>query len=93
MATTPYETLVESAARLTDVDALADIDEANASTAAGLLHRNQGALESARRVLGPKCVVPIGYEEAFFSEQLRSLLAPKRPCSRVSRGRVFGNVQ
>lgn len=68
MATTPYETLVESAARLTDVDTLADIDAAPASTTSEFVHRNQGALESARRVLGPTCVVPVRYEESFFAD-------------------------
>jgi hypothetical protein len=68
MATTPYEALVESAARLTAVDTLADIDVAHASTASELLLQNQDALESARRVLGPTCVVPVRYEEAFFAE-------------------------
>ncbi|MDY0170117.1 MAG: hypothetical protein RBS80_26470 [Thermoguttaceae bacterium] len=68
MATTPYEALVESAARLTDVDTLADIDAAHTSTASELLNQNQGALESARRALGPTCVVPVRYEEAFFDE-------------------------
>jgi hypothetical protein len=64
----PYEKLLESASRLTDMDALAEIDEADAAAISGLLHRNQLALESARRVLGPECVVPIRYEKAFFSE-------------------------
>jgi hypothetical protein len=60
--------LIESAARLTDVDALAVLDEAQVSAASSLLQQNQLALESVRRVLGPECVVPVRYEEAFFSE-------------------------
>jgi hypothetical protein len=68
MTSTPYEALVETAAQLTDVEALADLDEAQVSAASILLQRNRLALESARRVLGSECVVPIRYEEAFFSE-------------------------
>ena len=68
MTTTPYETLVESAARLTGVDALDDIDDLHVSAASGLLQQNQLALESARRALGPECVVPLRYEEAFFPQ-------------------------
>jgi hypothetical protein len=68
MTSTPYETLVESAAGLTDVEALAGIDEAQVSAVSSLLERNRLPLESARRVLGPECAVPVRYEEAFFSE-------------------------
>jgi hypothetical protein len=68
MTTTPYEALVESAARLTGVDALDGIDQTHVSAASGLLQQNQTALASARRALGPECVVPLRYEEAFFPE-------------------------
>ena len=68
MTTTPYETLVESAARLTGVDAFDDIDDSHVSAASRLLQQNQLALESARRALGPDCVVPLRYEQAFFSQ-------------------------
>ncbi|HUG69661.1 MAG TPA: hypothetical protein VMM76_18060 [Pirellulaceae bacterium] len=74
MVATPYETLVESAARLTEVDALADIDESQVTAASDLLQQNHLALESARRALGPDCVVPIRYEEAFFSEHCDHVL-------------------
>lgn len=66
--TTPYETLIEAASRLTAVDALGDIDDSHVSDASDLLQQNQLALDSVRRVLGPECVVPVRYEEAFFSE-------------------------
>ncbi|MDA0657959.1 MAG: hypothetical protein O2931_04600 [Planctomycetota bacterium] len=74
MTTTPYEALVESAARLTDIDTLARIDASHASTASELLIQNEGALESARRVLGPTCVVSLRYEEAFFAKHCDHLL-------------------
>ncbi len=73
MTATPYQTLVESAAQLTDVDSLVDIDEGQVAAALILVQRNQPALESARRVLGPKCGVTVRYEEAFFSEQCDSI--------------------
>ena len=38
MTTTPYETLVASAARLTGVDALDDIHDSRVSAASGLVH-------------------------------------------------------
>ena len=68
MTATPYEALVESAARLTDTNTLADISDDDVSLASGFLHRNRLALESARRALGPQCVVPLRYEKSFFSE-------------------------
>ncbi len=68
MTATPYESLVAAAARLTDTDVLADIDEGNVSVASAHLDRNCFALEAARRALGPQCTVPLRFEEAFFSE-------------------------
>jgi hypothetical protein len=67
MTNTPYETLVESAAQVSGVDALDDIDDSHVSAASRLLQQNQLAPESARRALGPECVVPLRYEEAFVS--------------------------
>lgn len=66
--TTPYEALVASASRLTDTDALAEIDGGDLSAASGFLERNRFALESARHALGQQCAVPLRYEESFFPE-------------------------
>ena len=69
MATaTPYESLVESAAALTHTELISDIDTADVSGASTFLQGNRVALESARRTLGPQCVVPLRYEESFYSE-------------------------
>jgi hypothetical protein len=72
----PYLALVEAAASLTDAQSMADLDEGDVSVVAAYLRQNQGALESARRALGPQCVVPLRFEDSFYSEhcgQLRDL--------------------
>jgi hypothetical protein len=73
MATTPYETLLESASRLADVDAIADVDEGHILDASSLIARNRLALEAARRALGPNCVVQVRYEEGFIDEYLEHM--------------------
>lgn len=65
---TAYEALVQSASRLIDAEAFADIDDGDVSAASGLLERNRPALESARYALSQRCTVPVRYEESFFQD-------------------------
>ena len=66
----PYQTLVQSAASLVDVEQIADLDFAagDVSAVSAFLQRNRAALEVARRTLGPQCVVPVRYDASFFSD-------------------------
>jgi len=91
MATaTPYEELVESAASLTDTDLIADVDGRDIAGASAFLRQNHVALESARRVLGPHCAVPLRYDESFYSEHcdhfshLRNLARALRADARLA---------
>ncbi|MGN6133618.1 MAG: hypothetical protein ACTHOU_03915 [Aureliella sp.] len=70
MANTRFETLVEAAAGLPEIDACLIRDESQVAAALGLLQRNQSALEIARRALGPECIVPVRDEVEFFHEHL-----------------------
>jgi hypothetical protein len=67
---TPYDALIYAAASLAGIDEIADIDELEISAVSALLQRNRAALESARRVLGPHCVVPVRYEESFWTDHV-----------------------
>ena len=66
MTTASYEALVESASRLVETEALADLDDHHISDAAVLLERNRAVLDSARHLLGQQCSVPIRYERSLF---------------------------
>ncbi len=61
---TPYETLVQSAARLSGT--FDKVDEGAPLAATELLERNRAALESARSALNLRCAVPVRYEESFL---------------------------
>jgi hypothetical protein len=66
MTATPYEALVESASRLVETEAIADLDDHNIAAAAALVERNRPVLDSARRLLGHQCSVPVRYEHSFL---------------------------
>ncbi|HVC92252.1 MAG TPA: hypothetical protein VND64_01110 [Pirellulales bacterium] len=85
---TPYEALVESAASLTGTELIADIDDLDISAASAFLQRNHVALESARRTLGPQCVVPVHYDESFSSEN-RDHVCHLRNLARAFRAEAF----
>lgn len=79
---TPYEALVEAAASLTGFDAIAGIDDREISAASAFLEKNRAAIDSARRVLSPNCVVPVRYEESFWADHA-SHLPPLRNFARA----------
>lgn len=85
MATaTPYHRLVESGASLTDSELIADIDDCDPSAVSAIVERNRAALESARNVLGPQCVVPLRYDQSFYAEHLAHI-SPLRNLARMFR--------
>jgi hypothetical protein len=99
VAATPYEALVQSAASLTATDLIADIDGCDLTAVSTFLKGNVDTLELARHALGTKCVVPLRYEESFYSEHvgnfthLRNLARAFQAEARwAARHRDFGTV-
>lgn len=73
MSISPYESLVASASRLTETDALAEIDGDSISAASGFLEPNLTVLETARHALGQRCAVQVRYVESFYAEHLNDI--------------------
>lgn len=69
MANSSFETLVQVAQRLTDIESLGHLEPNDLAAAPAFLERNRSVIEAARSALGPKCSVPLRYDADFLTEQ------------------------
>lgn len=67
-ASTSYQTLVEAAASLANMEQIAELGDTSVAAAAAFSRQNHDTLESARRCLGPGCAVTLRFEESFYNE-------------------------
>lgn len=69
MAKSSFETLVQAAEGLTDIESIRDLEPNNLTAAPAFVKLNRPVFEAARSALGPKCSVALRYDVDFLTEQ------------------------